>query len=123
MEMPSGPHSFPRGAGLWPAAPLGLLAAGWLAFFLTWGYTFRLGEWYGPAPEVVDALKRDTYIARRILPYYSVAVLLDVLAVLTLAARSRPGWPRVLKVLAAVLLVPTVPLHGLAWLVTGIFAG
>jgi hypothetical protein len=102
---------------------LGLLAAGWLTFFLTREYAFRLAERYGPAPEVVDALQRDAYICRNILSYYSVAVLLDVLAVATLAPRSRRGWSRVLKVLAVVLLVPTVFLHGLAWLVAGLFAG
>jgi len=50
-------------------------------------------------------------------------VLLDMLAAFTLAVRSRAGWPRILKAVAALLLMPTVALHGLAWWVTGIFAG
>jgi hypothetical protein len=118
METPVHPGTSRRGTELWSVATLGLLAAGWVTFFLTQGYAFSLAERYGPAPDVVDALGRDAYIDSRTLPYYSVMMLLDVAAVLTLAAPSRAGWPRVLKILAAVLLAPTVLLHGLVWLVT-----
>src|SRR5262245_31339220 len=74
----------------WQTATLALLVAGWVTFILTREYVSRLEEQYGPAPDVVDALKRDAYVGRRALPYFSVAVLLDVLAALTLAARGRP---------------------------------
>jgi hypothetical protein len=124
METPADPESSRRAAGLWSVATLGLLAAGWATFFLTQAYAFRLMERYGPAPDVVDALGRDAYIDRRTLPYYSVMILLDLAAVLTLAAPSRAGWPRILKILAAVVLAPTVLLHGLVWVVTGfLFTG
>ncbi len=122
METPSDPGSDLRGARLWPVATLGLLASGWVAFLLTQWYAMRLAAQYGPAPDVVDAFRRDAYICSRTLPYYSVTMVIDILAVATLAARSRPGWPRVLKVVAAVLLVPTFLLHWLVLLVTGFFA-
>lgn len=123
METFTDPGSRRRGAGLWSFATLGLLAAGWVAFFLTQGYTFQLAERYGPVPDVVDALGRDAYIGSRTLSYYSVMMLLDAAAVLTLAVPSRAGWRRVLKIVAAVLLAPTILVHGLVWLVTGLFAG
>ena len=111
-----------RGSRMWPVIALGLLAAAWVMYFLIMGYSARLSERWGPAPDVVDALQRDGYGARHILPYLSVVLLLDMLVLGALAPQSRPGWPRVLKVLVAVLLVPTALFHGLAWLVTLFFA-
>ncbi len=111
-----------RGSRKWPVIALGLLTIGWVAYFLIMGYADRLGDRWGPAPDVVDALQRGEYIARHTLPYHSVVLFLDMLALGALVPQSRPGWPRVLKVLVAVLLVPTALFHGLAWLVTMIFA-
>jgi hypothetical protein len=123
METPPDPGNGHGGSAVWPVVALGLLGTGWAAFFLTLGYAARLADGWGPAPEVFDALARDADIARHALPCYSALLFLDVLAVGSLAAPSRPGWPRALKVLVAVLLVPTVLLHGWAWMVTCLFAG
>ena len=68
-----------RGSRMWPVIALGLLAAAWVMYFLIMGYSARLSERWGPAPDVVDALQRDGYGARRILPYLSVVLLLDML--------------------------------------------
>jgi hypothetical protein len=111
-----------RGSVLWPVVSLGLLAAAWGAFLLTQGYAARLAKRWGPAPEVVDALGRDAYVSRRIIPYLMLVLFLDLIAAGSLAVASRHGWPRVLKVLAVVLLVPTIPLHGLSCLAVGFFA-
>jgi hypothetical protein len=123
METHTHPTLHHEVAGLWSVATLVLLAAAWATFFLTQRYASHLAERYGPAPDVVDALGRDAYIGRRTLPYYSVMVMLDVIAFLTLIASSRAGWPWALKLMVGALLVPTVLLHGLVWAVTVLFAG
>ena len=101
-----------RGSVLWPVVSLGLLAAAWGTFLLTQGYAARLAKRWEPAPEVVDALGRDAYVCKRTLPYLSLVLLFDLIAAGSLAVASRRGWPRVLKVLAVVLLVPTFPCTG-----------
>lgn len=123
METPADPGYVPRGSGKWTAIALGLLTAGWVAYFLIERYSLRLAEKWGPAPDVVDALGRDAYISRHTLPWYTAMLVLDALAVAVLFTPSRPGWPRVIKVVVALLLVPTALLHGLAWLGAGLFAG
>ncbi len=112
-----------RGSRMWPVIALGLLAAAWVTYYLIMCYGTRLAERWGPAPDVVDALQRDGYVSRRILPYLMVVMLLDMLALGALVPQSRAVWPRVLKVLIAVLLVPTALFHCLACVVSMIFAG
>jgi hypothetical protein len=90
-------------------------------FLLTQGYAERLSEEYGPAPDVVDALGRDAYVGRNTLPSLTAVLVLDGLAILALSVGSRPGWPRAVRVLGVVLLVPSVPWHALAWLATWVF--
>jgi hypothetical protein len=99
-----------------PVVALGLLAAGWAAFLVADRYTRRLTEHWGPAPDVVDVLNRARFVGRRILPYYAAAVLLDAGAGLAFLARSRRGWPVVIKAVTGIVLVPTAWLHGLAFL-------
>jgi hypothetical protein len=110
------------GSRAWPVITLGLLATAWLTFFLTLGYANRLAERWGPAPDVVDALALHSYVGGRTWPYYSATLFLDLLAIGSLTARSRRGWPRALKVMVGVLLVPSVFVHGLAWLFGWFFA-
>ncbi len=117
METPPVSAAVPRQRGFWPVVTWGLLGAGWLTFLLVQGHAARLAEWYGPCPDVCDALGRDAFVRRRTLPYFTLVVLLDGLAAVSLAAGSRSGWPLAIKVLAAVLLVPSMGLHGLVWLV------
>jgi hypothetical protein len=116
------PAPGPGGSARWPVVALGLAAAAWAAFLLTGQYADRLRERWGPAPDVVDALGRDSYVSRLTLPYLTLVAALDVAAAVCLLARSRRGWPLAVKVLAGVLLVPSCGLHGLVWLVAGLFA-
>jgi hypothetical protein len=111
-----------RGSAAWPVVTAALVAASWGVFVLTQGYGFRLVAEYGPAPDVVDSLSRSAAVARRTLPYYAAALLIGVLAALTLVTRARRGWPKVLKVVATIALVPTLVLQGLACVVAAIFA-
>ena len=110
------------GSARWPLATLGLVAAGWVVFLLAQGYADRLRERWGPAPDVVDALGRDAFVGERTLAYFTAAVVLDAAAAVSLLARSRRWWPLAVKVVAGILLVPSAGLHGLVWLVVGLFA-
>lgn len=85
-------------------------------------YAHRLREQWGPAPDVVDALGRDNFVCRHTLPYVTAVIVADVAAAVCLLPRTRWGWPLVVKVVVAVLLVPSCGLHGLGWLVTALFA-
>jgi hypothetical protein len=109
------------GSMRWPVATAALVLTAWATFLATGAYATHLAEQYGPAPDVVDALGRDTDIARRTWPGHTAVLLLDLAAFFTLSIPSRPGWPRVLKVVVAVLLVPGAVLHGLVWLLTMLF--
>src|ERR1051326_2568544 len=95
---PSAVHSY-RGSRIWFIITFVLLAAAWVAFFLVRDYGLRLAERYGRAPDVVDALNRDAYVCSRTVPYYLIMLLLDALALGSLAAPSGPGWFRAPKIL------------------------
>ena len=110
------------GSRVWPLIAAGLVAAGWLVFVATQLYADLLRQQWGPAPDVMDALGRDGYVCARTLPYLSAVMALDAGAAVALVVRSRRGWPLAVKVLAGVLLVPSAGLHGLVWLVCGLFA-
>ena len=115
--------SAPSGGGrFWPFVTLGLVAAGWLTFLLVQGYSDRLMAAYGPCEDVCDSLGRAAFVNRRTQPYYTLMVALDGLAAVSLIAGSRPGWPRAVKVVAVVLLVPSAGLHVLLWLIGSMLA-
>ena len=112
----------PGGSVLWPLASLGLLAGGWLVYLLTMRYADQLRDQWGPAPDVFEALGRDAYVCKHTWSYLLLVVGLDGAAAMSLSVRSRWGWPLALKVLVALLLVPSAVLHGLALLICGLFA-
>ncbi len=112
----------PGGGARWPAVSLVLAAAAWWMYFLIVQYADRLRDMWGPAPDVVDALGRDSFVGRHTLPYVTVVVALDVVAAACLFVRIRRGWPLAVKVLACAILVPSCGVHGLAWFVTWFFA-
>lgn len=116
--MPDSDH----GTVKWPAIALGFLVAGWVAFLLTLDYDARMRARWGPIPDVVDALGQGRYIGQRTIPFLFATLFLDLLAACSLTYPSRPGWARVLKVVVAMLLVPTALVHGLGCIVTGFFA-
>ncbi|MFO0826298.1 MAG: hypothetical protein U0792_24800 [Gemmataceae bacterium] len=122
MDTPPPPTPDRWGGKLWPLVTLGLVGGAWLTFLFVLDYTERLMEAYGPCEDVCDSLGRAAFVNRRTQPYYTLIVFLDALAVVSLAFHSRPGWPRVLKVVAVVLLVPSAGFHGLLWVVGSIFA-
>lgn len=66
---------------------------------------------------------RDGYVCRRTLPWLSVILLFDLLAAASLLPQVRSGLPFALKVLLAVLVIPTALFHGFLWLITALFAG
>jgi hypothetical protein len=122
VESP-GTNAGPVGSLRWPLATLILVTAAWLVFLLALGYTGRLQDQWGPAPDVWDALVRDAYVGRRTVPIFTVALLLDLAAAMSLGAGSYRGWPLAVKVLAGALLVPSAALHCLVWCVCVFFAG
>jgi hypothetical protein len=77
---------------------------------------------FGPCEDVCESLGRDGYVARFQLPYFTGAVVFDCLAVIARVAAGVARQFRVLGVLAAVLCVPTVALHGLGLFVLFMFA-
>ena len=77
---------------------------------------------FGPCDDVCDALNKDGYVAKFQLPYFQVALFLDGLAVITLVAAFVAGRFRVLGLLVALISVPTIAWHGLAWFVSFVFA-
>jgi hypothetical protein len=111
-----------RDWSVWPFLTVALLTTGWATFYLSVLYTSTLVERWGPAPDVVDALGRDAYVGRKTFPFFSIALLFDLLTVGSLVAPSRSGWHRALKILVAIVLLPTFLLHGLLWLLQGFFA-
>jgi hypothetical protein len=120
-ERRTGPNSEAPASGRWPIAGLGFLAVAWGMFLLTQSYADRLAEKYGPTPDVWDALDLAAHIGRNTLPSYTAVLVLDGLAILALIVPTRAGGPRVVRVLALVLLVPSVPVHALRWLGTSLF--
>jgi hypothetical protein len=123
MAEVSEPVATPEGSARWPLVALMLVAVSWAAFLLIGQYAERLQDRWGPAPDVVDALGRNAYVSRHTLPYVTAMLGLDVVAAFAILARSRKGWPLVIKVLAGVLLVPTAGLHLLTLLIELMFAG
>ena len=75
-----------------------------------------------PCTDVCDTLNKDGYVAKFQLPYFQVALFLDGLAVITLVAAFVAGRFRVLDFLVALVSVPTITWHGLAWFVLTVFA-
>ena len=75
-----------------------------------------------PCADVYDALHKDGYVAKFQLPYFEVALFLDGLAVIMLVAAFVAGRFRVLSLLVALISVPTIAWHGLAWFVLSVFA-
>jgi hypothetical protein len=77
---------------------------------------------FGGCEDVCEALARDSYVARFLLPYVTAALLLDGLAGLFLLAATANGNLGIRGVLLTVLWVPTVAYHGLGWIVSFVFA-
>jgi hypothetical protein len=120
--MKTNPDSIDAGSARWPLIALTLVIAAWIATWLIGEYGDLLREQWGPAPDVVDALGRDSVIGRKILPFYTGVLVIDAAALACLIPCARRGWPMAVKVLAAVLCIPSCALHGLAWFITSIFA-
>ncbi len=113
----------PRNRFGWPFVTLALLGAAWLMFVLVQEYSDRLMQRYGPAPDVWDALDRGAFVNRHTQPYRGLIVLLLGLALASLAAPCRPGWPKTMKFVVAFILVPSALLHVLLFFLGAVLAG
>jgi|GEM_PF-5200529 len=98
----------------------------WLGVaWLVWLLGLARGTWInaqfvGPGEDVTDSLRRVGYIAERLLVFDGAALVAEVASGLVLlGARQTTGW----VVLAWLLLVPSVLLHGIVFLVHLVVAG
>jgi hypothetical protein len=106
-----------------PLLALALLLAAWGVSCLGQYRASQLDlSRFGPCEDVCEALGRDGYVAKFLLPYFTAAVLIDGLAVLGLCAAAAAGQFRVVGALVAVLCLPTIAWHGFGWLVSFVLA-
>jgi hypothetical protein len=96
----------------WSIVSVVLLATGWLAFSISMKYGAYLADQFGPCPDVYDALVCAAYVGRRALPWFSLAVLLDGLAILACGIASWPPRLWFLELLFLVAAVLSCCIHG-----------
>ncbi len=98
-----------------------LLGVAWAAWLLGLARGAWINSYFvGPGYDVSDSLGRAGYVADRLLAFDAAALVAGVAAGVALTGASRTsGW----AVLAWVLLVPSVMLHGLVFLVHLVVAG
>jgi hypothetical protein len=105
------------------SARVGLMLLGfaWLVWLIGVARAIWINSLFvGPGDDVVDSLGRAGYIAERVWIFDVGAIIAEVAAACFLL---RPGRLTIWRVLAWVLLVPSVLLHGLNVLIDFIVAG
>lgn len=120
MASPSSVEPVIPRIGTWPIVAIAALTASWLLFYGSLIYGFHLRKEYGPIPDVWDALMCGAYVGERTWPWRMVVFGLDFLAIVFAAAPPRHGRARFASVAVIALAVPSLCLHGLALVLTGL---
>jgi hypothetical protein len=97
--------------------------------FVAWGFIaagrYRVSQLdltrFGRDQDIFEAMNRDAYIGGVLWPYFTIACLLDLLAVILLFKASEVGQYRPVGIRVTVLCVPSVAWQGVVWLVYTMF--